>query len=81
MRTVLKNILIDLSEPMNSDCDTETDKEDVIKTVECSNALLCLEILKTYPMLQNENDAVSSLHKVEKELFLESGIKKIVKPL
>lgn len=65
--------IVDLSEEMNSDSDVEINNENEtpIETVTFSNALHGLETVKTYLMQQYVNDSVfSSLHKVEKELFL-----------
>ncbi|GFT95819.1 hypothetical protein TNCV_311721 [Trichonephila clavipes] len=70
-----------LTEPMNSDSDAETDNEIPIKTVAFSNALRCLETVKTYLMQQDVSNAVfNSLYKSGKN-SLEPGIKKTVKHL
>ncbi|GFW69280.1 hypothetical protein TNCV_486291 [Trichonephila clavipes] len=58
---------VDLSEPINSDFDTEIDNETLIKTVTFLNALHCLETVKAYLTQQDVKDTVfSSLHKVDK---------------
>ncbi|GFU50018.1 HTH_48 domain-containing protein [Trichonephila clavipes] len=42
--------MVDLSEPMDKDTDTNINNETPIKTVKFSNALYCLETVKTYLM-------------------------------
>ncbi|GFV24371.1 uncharacterized protein TNCV_4539671 [Trichonephila clavipes] len=48
--------IVDLSEPMDSDYNAEIDNETLIKTVTFSNALHCLETVKTHLMQHKEGE-------------------------
>ncbi|GFV20738.1 hypothetical protein TNCV_3362331 [Trichonephila clavipes] len=70
---------IDLSKPLNSDCDAEIDNETPVKTVGFSNAL---EAVKTYLIRLDINDTVfSPLYQIDKEFFRVTNQKDIVKHL
>ncbi|GFT42303.1 hypothetical protein TNCV_1786171 [Trichonephila clavipes] len=67
--------IVDLSEPMNSDSDAKYENETLIKTATFSNALHCMETVKTYLVQQVVNDTVSySLLKSRKKNSFESGL-------